>query len=603
MNRTCGNLSPIDREILSIICCSREALSNTQIAIESNQPITEIQESRNELKHEGFIDELNHPTDKALKIASKPKNAIILAAGIGMRMVPVTLECPKALVSIKGEVLIERLINQLHEVGIYEIEVVVGFMKERFEYLEDEFNVKLVVNPDYRYKNNLHSLNLVNDSIQNTYIVPGDIWCRTNPFRKYEFHSWYMVTRNLARNSFICIREKCNLALRQDSEIGNQMIGISYISKETASILKKRIQHLSNDPLHDTSFWEEGLILKSGKLIVSARIVSEKNYIEINTYDDLRNADSDSDNLNTQIIELVCKSLGADKSEVSDVRLLKKGMTNKSFIFSCKQKKYIMRIPGEGTQELIDRKGEALAYSAIKGLHLSDNVIYINSESGYKLSEYIENSRTCNPSSLSDIKAAMSVLRDLHQQSVHINKFFNLFGQIDFYESLLKRNSPETVSMYGDYSVTKKDVLSLRKFMETNSSKAVLCHIDPVPDNFLFTSNICEAPRLIDWEYAGMADYHIDIAMFCIYTDYSKQEIDNIIDLYYGGSLSDLDRALIYCYIAACGLLWSNWCEYKQSFGVDFGEYAIYQYRYAKTFSKIASNYIIALGEDKNEQN
>ena len=94
MNRTCDNLTSINREILSIICCSSKALSDTQIAIESNQQITEIQKSLIELKQYGYIDELNRPADIAFKIASKPGNAIILAAGLGLRMIPVTFECP-----------------------------------------------------------------------------------------------------------------------------------------------------------------------------------------------------------------------------------------------------------------------------------------------------------------------------------------------------------------------------------------------------------------------------------------------------------------------------------------------------------------------------
>ena len=58
---------------------------------------------------------------------------MILAAGYGMRMVPINVEVPKGLLEIKGEPLIERLICQLHEVGVSEIDIVVGFMKEQYE--------------------------------------------------------------------------------------------------------------------------------------------------------------------------------------------------------------------------------------------------------------------------------------------------------------------------------------------------------------------------------------------------------------------------------------------------------------------------------------
>ena len=97
---------------------------------------------------------------------------------------------------------------------------------------------------------------------------------------------------------------------------------------------------------------------------------------------------------------------------------------------------------------------------------------------------------------------------------------------------------------------------------------------------------------LIDWEYSGMQDPHVDIAMFCIYSLYDKKECDHLINLYFDGSCDDETRAKIYCYIAMCGLLWSNWCEYKQMLGVEFGEYSLRQYRYAKEYFRYANELI-----------
>lgn len=102
-----------------------------------------VNRSIKKLMEEGFLDENIRPTEKANREfeSKKPENAVILAAGFGMRMVPINLERPKALIEVNGQPLIERLIEQLHEVGISEIYVVVGFMKEQFEYLIDEFGV------------------------------------------------------------------------------------------------------------------------------------------------------------------------------------------------------------------------------------------------------------------------------------------------------------------------------------------------------------------------------------------------------------------------------------------------------------------------------
>jgi thiamine kinase-like enzyme len=92
--------------------------------------------------------------------------------------------------------------------------------------------------------------------------------------------------------------------------------------------------------------------------------------------------------------------------------------------------------------------------------------------------------------------------------------------------------------------------------------------------------------RLIDWEYSGMQDPHVDIAMFCIYSMYGKQQIDKTIRAYFTKGCSEEIYTKIYCYIAVCGLLWSNWCEYKRILGVTFGEYSQCQYNYAKKYFK-----------------
>ena len=76
----------------------------------------------------------------------KPKCGIILAAGYGMRMVPINTEYPKGLLEIHGQPLIERLIQQLQNVGVKKILVVVGFLKEEYEYLIDRYHVELVYN-------------------------------------------------------------------------------------------------------------------------------------------------------------------------------------------------------------------------------------------------------------------------------------------------------------------------------------------------------------------------------------------------------------------------------------------------------------------------
>ena len=106
-------------------------ISQRQLSEVCGFSLGKVNQSIQFLQKEEYMDEEWNLTEKSTKLIDlyKPKKAIILAAGLGMRMVPINTEVPKALLTVKGETLIERLIHQLHEVNVYDITVVVGFMK------------------------------------------------------------------------------------------------------------------------------------------------------------------------------------------------------------------------------------------------------------------------------------------------------------------------------------------------------------------------------------------------------------------------------------------------------------------------------------------
>lgn len=576
-----------------------EPFINQRILAEvSGHSLGVVNRSLKELIKENYVDDTIHLTEKAITESRQraPQRAVILAAGFGMRMVPINTEVPKGLLEVNGEALIERIIKQLHEVGIKEIYVVVGFMKEKYEYLIDEYGVELVVNTDYTAKNNLHSIKLVKQYLENAYIVPCDVWCDRNPFRRYELYSWYMVSDIVDNESDVRVNRKMELVTTRAKSAGNAMIGISYLVKEDAEVVKRRIEELCASPAYDGCFWEETLYHNS-RMFVAARVVHSTDVVEINTYEQLRELDADSDQLKSQALRIISEELRCGSEDIVDIEVLKKGMTNRSFLFRVFGEKYIMRIPGEGTDQLINRAEEALVYSAIAGRSLCDDPIYINPQNGYKITKYIEGVRCCDPENIDDLRLCMKKLRRFHALALSVPHKFDIFEKIDFYESLWG----ELKSIYKDYETTKQNVLRLKPYIDRHKGKAQLTHIDAVPDNFLFDPNaegeMCI--QLTDWEYAGMQDKHVDIAMFAIYSLYNKPSIDRLIDIYFEeeGGCDKTTRAKIYCYVAACGLLWSNWCEYKRNLGVEFGEYSLRQYRYAKDFFRYATALIREIDE------
>ena len=563
-------------------------VSQRALSERSGHSLGVVNRSLRALVEGGYLDADMAPTEKArAEIRAKtPRNAVILAAGPGMRMVPINHTTPKALLEVNGQRLIDRLIGQLHEVGIRDITVVVGFMKDSFEYLIDEYGVELVVNADYQHRNNLHSLALVADRIGSTYVLPCDLWCRANPFRHSELDSWYMVSDSPDPDSPVRVSRKGELVTVREGEAGNTMVGIACLTGAEAAAVRERLKAMDADRRHEDAFWEETLYRKD-RMIVRARVAEGDGIVEINTYEQLRDLDSGSSQLRSGAMRAIARALGCGEGEVRQIRVLKKGMTNRSFLFSVRGEKYIMRIPGEGTDRLIDRAQEAAVFRAISGLGLCSDPVWIDAASGYKITRYLEGARVCRPDDEGDLRRCMEKLRAFHGLHLQVGHSFDIFGQIAFYESLWE-GAP---SVYRDYERTKERVFALRPFLDSLEKDRCLTHIDAVPDNFLFypLPDGSEALELTDWEYAGMQDPHVDLAMFCIYSLYDKALVDRLIDLYFEDGCSRLTRAKIYCYIAACGLLWSNWCEYKRRFGVEFGEYSLRQYRYAKDYCRYAS--------------
>lgn len=604
MKEKTTKMSDISIQESDILLALSEHSFSTQreLAAYTGHALGMVNKNLRSLADKGYIgiseDRRQFVTEKVKQIIDdrSPHNAIILAAGFGMRMVPINMETPKALLTVNGEKLIERIIRQLNAVGISDIHVVVGFMKEKFEYLIDRYGVDLIVNSEYAKKNNISSLALATKYIGNTYIVPSDIWCDANPFSQHELYPWYMVSDEIDDASDVRVNRK-NELVRVGEASGNAMIGISYLCDNVSAEVKDRIRILSEDPAYDGKFWEESLYGKKedgedpGRMIADARVVHSTEVVEINTYEQLRDLDDESGELHSEAIDTIAGVFHVDASDVTDIGVLKKGMTNRSFLFSVGENRYIMRVPGEGTDRLINRRDEADVYKAIAGKGLCDDPVYINPDNGFKITEYLPDVRVCDSSDEGDVTRCMKKLRKFHSMHLEVGHTFDIFGQIDFYRSLWG----DHISMYEDHDDVTRNVFALRKYIDDQPKNWSLTHIDAVPDNFLFYKSDGsdeERLQLIDWEYAGMQDTDVDIAMFCIYAMYDKKEADHLIDIYCDGKCPDDRRTKIYCYIAACGLLWSNWCEYKSQLGVEFGEYSLRQYRYAKDYYRYAAERI-----------
>ena len=590
MNKRTLTESELSEQVLDILLCLKhERIANQRhLAERSGMSLGFVNKAVSILEEAGLIDEDCLLTAKAKKLFQKckPQRAVILAAGFSWRLGPINSTTLAALLEIRGEILIERQIKQLHDSGITDISIVVGFMKERFDYLVDKYGVELLYNDSFDIKNNIYSVSIASERLMNCYIIPGDIWNENNPYSNDELYSWYMLSEGYDPDSPVHVNRKNEIVRIPSGKGGNRMIGIAYLTGREANTVRSNIKTLLSDGKHNTSFWEEALY-DGNRMIVNARISRDQDYQEITTYEQYQDADLGSYCLKEDSVRTICKAFGCNESDIKDVSVLKKGMTNRSFLFTVDGTRYILRVPGEGTDHLINRKQEAAVFIAIKGTGLCDDPVFIDADSGYKITRFLEGVRVCDTENEADLKKCMDKLRSFHAMKLKVDHEFDIFEKICFYESLWNG----IPSIFRDYQETKAKIMSLRDTLQSIKKECCLTHIDAVPDNFLFFTpdgSKEEFLQLTDWEYAGMQDPHVDIAMFCIYGLFDKKKCDHLIDLYFNGKCDSATRGKIYCYIASCGLLWSNWCEYKRQLGVEFGEYSVRQYRYAKDFFKYA---------------
>ena len=200
-----------------------------------------------ELKEKKLIDNENLVTEKGIDVLEtyKVKNAIILAAGLSSRFAPLSYEKPKGLAVVKGEVLIERLIKQLKDAGIEEIVIVLGHMIEKFVYLKNKFNVKLVVNNDYKTRNTYSSIFAARDFLNNSYICCADNYYPNNPFNSYEYYSYttalYINGIDEGERGIFTDKNGLIYDTRRPAENQYVMLGFQYFDQEFCKKLVKKI--------------------------------------------------------------------------------------------------------------------------------------------------------------------------------------------------------------------------------------------------------------------------------------------------------------------------------------------------------------------------
>jgi CTP:phosphocholine cytidylyltransferase-like protein/thiamine kinase-like enzyme len=498
---------------------------------------------------------------------------------------PLTYEVPKGLLEVHGKPMLERQIEQLLEVGISEIVIVVGYMKEAFDYLIDKYGVTLVFNPDYATKNNLFSLKCVLPYLKNSYVLMADNWIEENIFNAEEGLSWFSVLKFEGETDEWCLEHDSDGRMTKLSIGGADslaIVGPAFFNETFSQRFKEFVEEYASKPGTDDFYWEHILLEHLDELPMyineqSGNVYEFESLSELRAYDASYINDSGS-----SIMAHITRVFGVTESCIEDIYPLKEGVTNNSFHFAVAGKEYVLRVPGIGTDKQINRYNEKQVYEAITPLGISDEIVDFDAESGIKITNFWHDVRSADPLDDNDLQISMSQIKKVHDLSIQLDRRFDIKNMIEDYYSLA-----ESVNAirFRDIEQTREKLNELYELQERLAVPEILCHGDYAHINILMLPD--GSGKVIDWEFSGMADPIMDVAMYSIFAELDPERIDLCLRMYIGGDPSENEWTRMYLYVALGGFLWSMWAEYKQALGQEFGEYPMTMYRYMKDYYKL----------------
>ena len=516
----------------------------------------------------------------------KVDNAIIMAAGLSSRFAPLSYEKPKGVLTVRGEVLIERQIRQLREAGITDITVVVGYMKEAFFYLEDKFGVTIRVNAEYSVRNNNSTLMLVREKLGNTYVCSSDDYFTENVFEPYVFEAYYPgVFFAGETNEYLLDTARdgriTGVTIGGRDKYG--MLGHVYFDRAFSETFVRILVDEYDRPETAGKLWEDIYRAHLDELRMVMRPYEPGVIFEFDSISDLKEFDHDFiENVDSAILDNICRVLDCSRGDVEGIVPIKEGLTNLSFRFVVRGESYVYRHPGVGTDEIINRASEAFSQAVAKKLGIDDTFIHEDPAEGWKISRFIDGCVPFDYHNEDHVRRAMELGRRLHDSGEKSEWSFDVYRDAVAIVELLGRKSYPS---FPDREELGRHAGVLDAFVRADRVEPCLCHNDFYSPNFLVRG---EEMYLIDWEYSAMSDYASDLGTFICCSDYSVDEARHVIELYFGRTPTDAEMRHCLAYVALAAYYWFVWALYKESTGDPVGEWLYLWYRTAKEYSALA---------------
>ena len=232
------------------------------------------------------------------------------------------------------------------------------------------------------------------------------------------------------------------------------------------------------------------------------------------------------------------------------------GLTNINHLVTVGDDRYVLRIPGEGTSEFINRADEEVTARSAAAAGVNAEVIFFDPADGLMVTRYVDGAATMHAERFLDLEAVAHAgppLRRLHTRAAPFKNDFALFRMIDDYKTLL---ASKGATLPDGYDEVQRRAQSVRAALEAAPARLVPAHCDPLCENFLDTG---ERMFLIDYEYAGNNDPMWDLGDLSVEGAFGPGQDEALLHAYFENDAPPDQRGRMIAYKAMCDLLWTLW--------------------------------------------
>jgi thiamine kinase-like enzyme len=258
------------------------------------------------------------------------------------------------------------------------------------------------------------------------------------------------------------------------------------------------------------------------------------------------------------------------------------GLTNVNHLVTVGDDRYVLRVPGEGTSEYINRVDEEVAARSAAAAGVNAEVIFFDATDGLMVTRFVGGAATMSATRFTDLDAvarAAHAFRRLHTHAKPFATDFKLFPMIDEYKALLASKGATLPDGYDD---VQRQAELVRATLAAAPVTLVPCHCDPLCENFLDTG---ERMFIIDYEYAGNNDPMWDLGDLSVEGEFGPEQDVALLRAYFGGEPPPDQRGRMIAYKALCDLLWTLWGVIQHVNGNpadDFWAYAVGRFERCK---------------------